>query len=103
MPCGFLDDPPLDPNAAIRVERSVENVRVEINPTRPLDSTDLRIHPNLFEDLAILVDRVENPAACERFAEVNVLNGAVGKPETHPITLERADGSDSHELGHGSG
>jgi hypothetical protein len=69
VPGGFLDDPPLDANAALGLERSVQNVRVEIDPARPLDRAALRIHPNLFEDLAIRVDRVESPAACERAQE----------------------------------
>jgi hypothetical protein len=91
MPRRFLDDPPLDTNAALTLERSAQDVRVESHSARPLDPAALRIDPHLLEDLTILVDRIEDPAACERCAEVDVLDDPVctsrsARPGNEPAT-----------------
>ena len=46
------------------------------------------------------MDRIENATACERLAEVDVLDDTIGEPQTHPMALERADVSDPSQLAH---
>src|SRR4051794_3174649 len=86
-----------------RLVAPVQHLRIEVDVARPLDRSALRVHADLFEDVASLVDRREHAAGRKQLAQVDVLNRTIAECDADPVTVSRLYISDIDDVAHRSG
>lgn len=98
-----LDDPALERAADFRLERSVEDVGVEIDSARPFDRAGLLVDPDLREDVVVVADCSEELPVREYRRQFDLLHHAIAEPQPDPPVVQRRRGGDAARAGHGSG